>query len=344
MFFSISTLLPKVSKKEVKFMIILGAVDGTSELQDDPYEIEFANSHVKKLANMEGHRWSKAFYHRGPYVMGTETAAYAELVYKDLVGKWKAGEAKAIFLAGYSRGGAAAIEIAMWLKQRENIPVECLILFDAVDRTNTLGSIWNNTPIASTVKQVIYAQRDVWGTLSRLSFGNCGLTTENPAVPVIPRKFFATHGGMGGVPWKTATNPYTEEVRDTIWEYPEVTPTKVTPAMDAVGSEVVWKYVWELVKNAWQNCMAELEKPPFSLPSIPSLPNPNPSKPFLPMPNPNPLKPQRIHTVVPGDWLSKVAITYYKDMNKWKVIYEANKSVIGSNPDLIKPGMRLVIP
>ncbi len=65
-------------------------------------------------------------------------------------------------------------------------------------------------------------------------------------------------------------------------------------------------------------------------------------------PNPpsNPGQPgsQRIHTVEPGDWLSKIAIRYYGDMNKWTVIHEANISTIGPNPDLIQVGQRLVIP
>ncbi len=62
---------------------------------------------------------------------------------------------------------------------------------------------------------------------------------------------------------------------------------------------------------------------------------------------PDPKRPgyiPRIHVVQPGDWLSKLAITYYGDMNKWDVIYKRNIDQIGLNPDLIKPGQRLVIP
>jgi hypothetical protein len=55
---------------------------------------------------------------------------------------------------------------------------------------------------------------------------------------------------------------------------------------------------------------------------------------------------QRTHTVQPGDWLSKIAITYYGDMNKWHIIYDhpQNRATIGPNPDLIKEGQVLVIP
>jgi nucleoid-associated protein YgaU len=50
------------------------------------------------------------------------------------------------------------------------------------------------------------------------------------------------------------------------------------------------------------------------------------------------------HVVVSGDTLSGIAKTYYDDAAKYMKIYEANKDLIGDNPDLIKPGMELVIP
>jgi LysM repeat protein len=52
----------------------------------------------------------------------------------------------------------------------------------------------------------------------------------------------------------------------------------------------------------------------------------------------------KTHTVQPGDWLSKIAKTYYGNMYKWPLIYEANRKTIGANPNLIKPGQQLVIP
>ncbi len=49
------------------------------------------------------------------------------------------------------------------------------------------------------------------------------------------------------------------------------------------------------------------------------------------------------YVVVDGDSLSKIAKRHYGDANKWRRIYEANRSAI-SNPDLIHPGQRLEIP
>ena len=42
--------------------------------------------------------------------------------------------------------------------------------------------------------------------------------------------------------------------------------------------------------------------------------------------------------------MSKIARRFYGDAKKWPRIYEANKSLIGDNPDLIQPGQNLVIP
>lgn len=52
----------------------------------------------------------------------------------------------------------------------------------------------------------------------------------------------------------------------------------------------------------------------------------------------------KYHTVVRGDWLSKIAKHYYGNMHKWPVIFEANRKTIGRNPNVIKPGQNLFIP
>jgi hypothetical protein len=50
------------------------------------------------------------------------------------------------------------------------------------------------------------------------------------------------------------------------------------------------------------------------------------------------------YTVVPGDCLWKIAQREYGDATKWPVIYEANREVIGANPNLIYPDQVFVIP
>jgi len=50
------------------------------------------------------------------------------------------------------------------------------------------------------------------------------------------------------------------------------------------------------------------------------------------------------YTVVSGDSLSKIAKNHYGDAAKWHQIYDANKGIIGSNPDKIEIGQVLTLP
>jgi nucleoid-associated protein YgaU len=50
------------------------------------------------------------------------------------------------------------------------------------------------------------------------------------------------------------------------------------------------------------------------------------------------------YTVKSGDSLSKIAKNLYGDAQQWHKIYEANKDVIGANPNMIQPGQTFKIP
>lgn len=51
----------------------------------------------------------------------------------------------------------------------------------------------------------------------------------------------------------------------------------------------------------------------------------------------------QMYEVVAGDSLSKIALKFYKDMTKWRVIYEANKQNT-PYPNVVKVGQKLTIP
>jgi len=51
-----------------------------------------------------------------------------------------------------------------------------------------------------------------------------------------------------------------------------------------------------------------------------------------------------IYEVNRGDTLSQMADFFYGRSSAWQSIYRANQGVIGSNPNLIRVGQRLVIP
>jgi nucleoid-associated protein YgaU len=50
------------------------------------------------------------------------------------------------------------------------------------------------------------------------------------------------------------------------------------------------------------------------------------------------------YTVAKGDSLSKIAKHHLGDANAWRKIYDANREVIGKDPDKIFPGQQLRIP
>jgi nucleoid-associated protein YgaU len=54
----------------------------------------------------------------------------------------------------------------------------------------------------------------------------------------------------------------------------------------------------------------------------------------------------RWHLVQPGENLSAIAKAYYgaEHDSHWITLYNFNRELIGENPDLIQPGMELLIP
>jgi len=58
------------------------------------------------------------------------------------------------------------------------------------------------------------------------------------------------------------------------------------------------------------------------------------------------IKNARKHIVQSDETLSHISLKYYGSAvkDKWMIIYEANKEIIGDNPNIIRPGMELIIP
>lgn len=78
-----------------------------------------------------------------------------------------------------------------------------------------------------------------------------------------------------------------------------------------------------------------------------------PKDPLAPAPKPATVQAPKMeplllaeHTVAPDETLSHVALKYYGSAvkDKWMVIYEANRELIGENPNILRPGLVLKIP
>ena len=248
------------------FDIYVG-VDGTGPDSNAEYATAFRNSYVNQLRNKG---FGVAEYERGPTLTGSETgrlagwaAGRAEHHYR--TNKVRGPNEPRVFMAGYSRGGAAVIDACHRL-QDKGIPVQGLLLFDAVDRSYTVE---RTETIPANVRWCRHAIRQA-SSGSRQSFGNCGLLAARGVNWVTPKEFLTTHGGMGGTPWGSvaATAPGgrisegDDSVRgalrsvgrvptvqtmifgaaaSTVYEY--AMRTEVTPEQERRGSEGVWNWM-----------------------------------------------------------------------------------------------------
>ncbi len=83
-------------------------------------------------------------------------------------------------------------------------------------------------------------------------------------------------------------------------------------------------------------------------PSVTAVPTPIRPSLASPVPSPSPgttfLGTSDTYVVKPGDTLGTIAQRVYGDATKWRVIYDANRDVIGDNPDSVKVDMKLKIP
>ncbi|MFF1557999.1 LysM peptidoglycan-binding domain-containing protein [Streptomyces sp. NPDC058279] len=57
-----------------------------------------------------------------------------------------------------------------------------------------------------------------------------------------------------------------------------------------------------------------------------------------------PSEAQRTYIVKTGDSLSAIARRELGNEGRWRELYAMNKSVVGPNPDMIRPGMVLMLP
>ncbi len=131
----------------------------------------------------------------------------------------------------------------------------------------------------------------------------------------------AARGSINGKP---RTTPYTVKKNDSMWT--------IAKAWFGNGSK------WELIAKA--NPYVDPDR--LKLGQILQLP----AKGAGPRPKPAPVARNTANTyrVQDGDSLSSIADKYYGDETKWRIIYEANRDVIGNDPGALELGARLRIP
>jgi pimeloyl-ACP methyl ester carboxylesterase len=205
-------------------------IDGTGEFFDDDYAAAMRMSFCSQL----GYAFGRNTYQRGPSSDGLRVLEKAEAAAAQLMGR-QCNPVDRLFLAGYSRGGSAALMAAEIIRQR-GFHVTGLVLFDPVkmhpwDSPGGIpANVQNSLTFVRALDQVLI--RTYAGTISdgRLVPRALGDWVDNPMRPgwtenVTPPsaadptrhrlvKVAASHGALGGVGWT--------HVREDSYEQPMV--------------------------------------------------------------------------------------------------------------------------
>ncbi len=197
-------------------------IDGTGPYDAQEYEMSMARSFCYQLAMQT--RAQNSMYIEGPGGAGGTTYFKASSGYDRIHdfydGSPRRTKANPLFLAGYSRGGACAIQLAKWLNaDKSPLEVQAMFLFDPVCRDLALDA----QGIPGNVRNVYVLYRDQtietvnlpwnpdWGygdspdrdIYARKWMGNCDCTREEPMrtgiTPTVIKG--ASHGAAGGLPW-----------------------------------------------------------------------------------------------------------------------------------------------
>ena len=210
---------------------MLVAIDGTGELSPTLY---YQNNHNSLIAQLVREtRQNPKKYVAGPTLDGDSCFSAAWAIALDIK-RTVGADRGPVFLAGHSRGGAICIAVAGLLRQ-DNILVECMMLFDAVNRSLSL----NAATIPGNVKYAYHAMRnDVVG--SRPWFGHCGTSIESPGV-LVTYRFNATHAGVGGTPWSGAGSKS--------WFRDRPTAAWMNRERDQKGTNEVKNWAWMMMRK-----------------------------------------------------------------------------------------------
>jgi hypothetical protein len=193
--------------------IRLALVNGTGP-SGPLYDKVMRHSFCRQLGRKLG---SQSFYLRGPSVLGLEVKDEAAAAHRWLKTAHETDSTARLMLAGYSRGGSAAI-MACEMLEEDGISVDSLFLFDAVARDEFAGG----KVIPANVGFSRHARRSLaadfvakyrgalrgFGVLGgfenpiRPSFGNVGLTWLGEGDHQPAQCFMGSHGALGGVGWR----------------------------------------------------------------------------------------------------------------------------------------------
>jgi hypothetical protein len=237
-------------------MVILIGIDGLTGDANNP-QTGYTGSFIHKLVT----HWpdpSGAKYVPGPGVAsdvaGTGAIAYRSAM--NLRGSLQNPASCGLILAGYSQGGASAIVAARLLK-KAGVQVDCLAMFDSIDRDASAGT----TFVPDNVQFTIHGMRS-YSSGSRPLLGNCGWIIPNQKHLF---RLKITHWGAGGVPLHqglpAGVKP-TDIVTETNWVTGQPKLTNVTWQEDLMAASVLWAIMNAHIRTVYAKCNARCAAPP----------------------------------------------------------------------------------
>jgi hypothetical protein len=191
--------------------ICLAVIDGTGPYNDATYNKLMHFSFCSQIARQIG---AAARYERGPSIEGYRVHERGERAAKFLQDGYRGG-ARSLMLAGYSRGGSAAI-VGAEILEKQGRAVDALFLFDPVARHASEGG----EVVPANVALLFIARRRLDPALVakydhtigplrhalfhnpiRVFFGETAVS-HAPSVEATIESFRGSHGAVGGVGWK----------------------------------------------------------------------------------------------------------------------------------------------
>lgn len=220
------------------------------------------------------------YYFIGPDLSGDDGWKIVNGAWTLIMRTLRDNPSEPIYLVGYSRGAAYCMLLCQNLltnRMGYTAPVAGLALFDAVARQ--YFDIPDKVP--SNVKQCFHAYRDP-RTGSRYFFQNVGLNPNNPLTTHFEKRmFYASHGGMGGIPWdslvgETESDYWGDKVIGSDDRNKTTVPhdSVITETEDRAGSILAGQWMWGNMarlgmvpsRNGYMQLAPPIDLPPVGQP------------------------------------------------------------------------------
>jgi len=250
----------------------------------------------------------------------------------------QAGGSPGVIIAGYSRGGAAAIAATQMLGL--DYPIEALLLFDAVGIASR-----QSFDVGTNVRRTCHAYR-MFSTMSRPLWGNCGMS-GGPAGTYQSCSYWITHGGFSGVEY-LHPELFPVDPNALVVEAPMLTTRGQIPSPysgynhtlvkyrdDRLNPAAVWNWLSGEARKA-ADAFISLSPEAVGIPVSAGPPHAGGGSPAV--------NGGSKYTVASGDSLSLITGKFWGDVLLWPILYDANKPVVGPDPNKIVPGQKLTVP